>query len=147
MSEQQCTLLRCLVAGLAGLVFGLGLIISGMTQPAKVLGFLDITRAWDPSLAMVMLGAIAVALPGFVIAARWSVSKLGQPMQLPTARQIDRPLLLGAALFGIGWGMVGLCPGPALASLLTGGAPVWLFVFSMLAGMGLHTTLTRRGWL
>lgn len=136
-----------LTAGLAGLIFGCGLILSGMTQPAKVLGFLDLLGDWDPSLAMVMLGAIAVATPAFMLAARQSQSRLGLSLQWPTATQIDRQLLLGAALFGVGWGLLGLCPGPAVASLLTGGVPIGLFVLSMLAGMAVHTALRQSGKL
>jgi uncharacterized protein len=136
-----------LIALLAGAVFGLGLIMGGMTNPAKVLAFLDIAGDWDPSLAFVMMGAIAVGFFAFRAAAGQSTSVLGLPMQLPGTRLIDRKLVLGAAIFGAGWGIAGFCPGPAVASLLTGGAAVWLFVASMLAGMALHTLAVRRGWL
>lgn len=136
-----------LIALLAGLVFGLGLIVGGMTNPAKVLAFLDITGDWDPSLAFVMMGAIAVGFFAFRSAAKQASSTLGWPMQLPGTRLIDRKLVLGAAIFGAGWGIAGFCPGPAVASLLTGGASVWLFVASMLAGMAVHTLAVRRGWL
>lgn len=136
-----------LIALLAGAVFGVGLIVGGMTNPAKVLAFLDIAGDWDPSLAFVMMGAIAVGFFAFRAAARQSTSVFGLPMQLPGTRLIDRKLVLGAAIFGAGWGIAGFCPGPAVASLLTGGAAVWLFVASMLAGMALHTLAVRRGWL
>ncbi|AKR42253.1 DUF6691 family protein [Methylophilus sp. TWE2] len=136
-----------LIALLAGVIFGLGLIVGGMTNPAKVLAFLDITGDWDPSLAFVMLGAIAVGFFAFRAAARKSESVLGMPVQLPGTRTIDRKLLLGAVLFGTGWGIAGFCPGPAVTSVFTGGISVWLFVASMLAGMAVHTLAVRRGWL
>lgn len=135
-----------LIALLAGVIFGLGLIVGGMTNPAKVLAFLDITGDWDPSLAFVMLGAIAVGFFAFRAANRKPVSLLGMPVQLPGTRLVDRKLLLGAVLFGAGWGIAGFCPGPAVASVFTGGVAVWLFVASMLAGMALFTLATRRGW-
>jgi len=136
-----------LVALFAGVVFGLGLIVGGMTNPAKVLAFLDVSGDWDPSLAFVMMGAIAIGLFAFKSAAKQSRSLLGLPMQLPTNKQIDRKLVIGALLFGAGWGLAGFCPGPAVASLLVGGSAVWIFVASMLAGMALHTLAVRRGWL
>jgi uncharacterized protein len=128
-------MMRIFSALLAGLVFGSGLILSGMTDPAKVLGFLDLAGAWDPSLALVMVGAIAVASLAFRIAGQRPRALLGDVMHLPAARQIDRPLVLGALAFGAGWGLAGFCPGPALASLLTGGAQVLVFVSAMAAGM------------
>ena len=124
-----------LTALLAGLVFGIGLIVSGMANPAKVLAFLDLAGHWDPSLMLVMLGAIA---PGFVAFAfsRWrSLSLLGLPMQLPQARMIDRRLLTGSALFGIGWGLAGICPGPALVLLGAGVPKAVVFAACMLGGM------------
>ncbi|BEV09252.1 DUF6691 family protein [Methylophilus sp. VKM B-3414] len=136
-----------LMALIAGLIFGVGLIVGGMTNPAKVLAFLDVTGDWDPSLAFVMMGAIAVGFFAFKSAARHSASVLGLPVQLPGTRLIDRKLVLGAVIFGTGWGIAGFCPGPAIASLLTGGPAVWLFVASMLAGMAVHTLAVRRGWL
>lgn len=136
-----------LIALVAGLVFGLGLIVGGMTNPAKVLAFLDITGDWDPSLAFVMMGAIAVGFFAFRAASRQTTSKLGMPVQLPGTRVIDRKLVIGAVIFGAGWGIAGFCPGPAVVSVLTGGAAVWLFVASMLTGMALHTLAVRRGWL
>ena len=122
---------------LAGLIFGLGLILSGMANPAKVLGFLDLAGAWDPSLMFVMGGAIGVAFVGFAVAARRKVTPTGEPINLPTARQIDRPLVIGALLFGIGWGIAGFCPGPALAGVGMLEPKALLFVVAMLAGMGL----------
>ena len=128
----------------SGLVIGLGLIVSGMGNPAKVLGFLDLAGAWDPSLALVMGGAIAVAMPAFWLAGRRSTALLGEPMQLPASRRIDRRLLLGSLAFGAGWGIAGFCPGPALVSLLAGQPKAWLFVGAMLAGMLLFEVLERR---
>ena len=122
---------------LAGLIFGLGLILSGMANPAKVLGFLDLAGAWDPSLMFVMGGAIGVAFVGFAVAARRKVTPTGEPINLPTARQIDRPLVIGALLFGIGWGIAGFCPGPALVGVGMLEPKALLFVVAMLAGMGL----------
>ena len=122
---------------LAGLIFGLGLILSGMANPAKVLGFLDLAGAWDPSLMFVMGGATGVAFVGFAVAARRKVTPTGDPINLPTARQIDRPLVIGALLFGIGWGIAGFCPGPALVGVGMLEPKALLFVVAMLAGMGL----------
>ena len=119
----------------AGLIFGLGLIISGMANPAKVLGFLDLAGAWDPSLMFVMGGAIGVAFVGFAAAARRKLTPFGEPINLPTARRIDRPLLIGALLFGIGWGIAGFCPGPALVGVGMLEPKALLFVLAMLAGM------------
>ena len=126
---------------LSGLVFGLGLVVSGMSNPAKVLAFLDLAGAWDPSLALVMGGAIAVAMPAFWLAGRRQRAILGDPMQLPAARRIDRRLLLGSLAFGAGWGIAGFCPGPALVSLLAGQAKAWTFVAAMLAGMVIFEVL------
>lgn len=136
--------MQILTSLLAGLVFGLGLILSGMADPAKVLGFLDLAGAWDPSLALVMGGAIAVGLPAFALARRRSQSLLGTPMRLPTVRRIDRRLVGGSLLFGIGWGIAGFCPGPALVALGMGKAQALVFVVAMLAGMGLFELLERR---
>ncbi len=123
------------VSGLTGLIFGLGLVVSGMANPAKVIGFLDLSQPWDPSLMFVMGGAIALGLPGFYLAKRRKTSMLGMPMNLPANTQLDKKLLLGAVLFGAGWGIGGFCPGPAVvaaASLATDGL---IFVAAMLAGM------------
>ena len=133
-----------LAALLGGLVFGLGLLLSGMGNPVKVQNFLDLAGHWDPSLALVMGGAVGLALPVFAWARRQRRALLGGPMQLPMARQIDGRLLAGSALFGIGWGLAGFCPGPALMNLATGHVEVWLFVAAMLAGMWLHALLERR---
>lgn len=130
---------------LAGLVFGLGLILSGMASPAKVLGFLDLAGAWDPSLALVMAGAIAVGLPTFALARRREATLLGLPLRLPTASAIDGRLLGGSLLFGAGWGLAGFCPGPALVALGMGELKAAVFVAAMLAGMGVFELLERRG--
>ncbi|MCY4744032.1 YeeE/YedE thiosulfate transporter family protein [Pelomonas sp. UHG3] len=129
---------------LAGLVFGLGLILSGMASPAKVLGFLDLAGAWDPSLALVMVGAIAVGLLAFTVARRREVTLLGLPLRLPTASVIDRRLLVGSLMFGAGWGLAGFCPGPALVALGMGELKALVFVAAMLAGMGVFELLERR---
>ncbi|MES1978415.1 MAG: DUF6691 family protein [Pseudomonadota bacterium] len=120
---------------LAGLVFGLGLIVSGMANPAKVLGFLDLAGPWDPSLALVMGGAIAVGFFAFLLARNRTRSLLGAAMRLPDARHIDRRLVLGSLLFGVGWGVAGFCPGPGLAALGMGESKALVFVAAMLAGM------------
>ena len=136
--------MRLAAALLAGIVFGLGLIVSGMANPAKVLAFLDLSGAWDPSLAFVMMGAIAVDVFAFAIARRRTVSYLGSDMKLPTARRIDRRLLVGSILFGIGWGVAGFCPGPALVAMGMGEVKAMVFVAAMLAGMGVFELLERR---
>jgi uncharacterized membrane protein YedE/YeeE len=124
-----------LASFVAGLVFGVGLIVSGLVNPAKVIGFLDLTGSWDPSLALVMAGAIAVGLPAFFLAGKRAVTLLGTPMKLPNARHIDRRLVLGSLAFGIGWGLAGFCPGPALVALGAGQVKALVFVAAMLAGM------------
>ena len=129
---------------LSGLVFGLGLILSGMANPAKVLGFLDLAGAWDPSLALVMAGAIAVGLLSFGFAKGRTRSLLGAEMKLPAARHIDRRLVFGSLLFGVGWGVAGFCPGPALVALGMGQVKAVVFVAAMLAGMALFELLERR---
>ncbi len=128
---------------LAGLVFGLGLIFSGMADPAKVLGFLDLAGAWDPSLAFVMAGAIAVGMVAFIVARRRTVSLLGAEMRLPGARHIDRRLVVGGMLFGVGWGIAGFCPGPGLVALGMGEVKALVFIAAMLAGMGIFEWLER----
>ena len=128
---------------LSGLVFGFGLILSGMANPAKVLGFLDLFGRWDPSLSLVMGGAIAVASTVFFLARRRSISLLGAAMKLPTAKHIDRRLVGGGLLFGLGWGIAGFCPGPALVALGMGEGKAIVFVLAMLAGMGLFEVLER----
>lgn len=129
---------------LAGIVFGLGLIVSGMANPAKVLGFLDVAGRWDPSLALVMAGAIAVGGIGFALAGRRKVSLLGAPMALPTTRAIDRRLILGSLVFGVGWGLAGFCPGPALVALGAGRVEALVFVAAMAAGMLLFGRIELR---
>lgn len=127
-----------------GLLFGLGLILAGMTDPSKVLGFLDLAGLWDPSLAFVMGGAILVSLGAFTLAKKRTTSFLGGAMQLPTSRDIDKRLVTGSLLFGAGWGLAGFCPGPALVSVGTGNPKAVVFVLAMLAGMALFEVLERR---
>ncbi|GAC1529895.1 MAG: membrane protein [Ramlibacter sp.] len=133
-----------LLSLVAGLVFGIGLIVSGMANPAKVLGFLDLAGPWDPSLAFVMAGAIAVGTVAFAFARRRTLSLLGLQMRIPSASTIDRRLVTGGLLFGIGWGIAGFCPGPALVALGMGQGKAVVFVAAMLAGMGLFELLERR---
>jgi uncharacterized membrane protein YedE/YeeE len=135
--------MQILTAFIVGLVFGIGLIVAGMTNPAKVQGFLDLAGNWDPSLAFVMGGAILVGLVAFRIAGKRERSLLGEPMRLPTATAIDRRLVLGGLTFGVGWGLGGFCPGPALASLATGGIKPIIFTVAMLAGMLAFEILER----
>lgn len=129
---------------LAGLLFGLGLMLAGMTDPSKVLAFLDLAGAWDPSLALVMGGGIAVGLGAFTVAKGRNKTLLGSAICLPQATVIDRRLLGGSALFGVGWGLAGFCPGPALVSLGLGDAKVWVFVAAMVAGMLVFEWLESR---
>jgi uncharacterized membrane protein YedE/YeeE len=131
------------VALLAGLLFGIGLIISGMSDPSKVLGFLDLAGHWDPSLAFVMGGAVLVGLVAFPFTAKMPTSLLGDALHIPTATHIDRRLVLGGLTFGAGWGLAGYCPGPALASLALGGIKPLLFAIAMLAGMGVFELLEK----
>lgn len=128
---------------LIGLLFGLGLMISGMTDPGKVLGFLDLAGLWDPSLAFVMGGAVAVGVFGFAFARKRSQSFLGDAMHMPSARHIDRRLVIGSSMFGIGWGLAGFCPGPALVSAAAGHPKALGFVAAMLVGMWLFEMLER----
>ena len=130
--------MRYFFALFSGLVFGLGLIAGGMTDPAKVKGFLDLIGPWDPSLAFVMGGAIAVGVFAFAAAQRRTRSWTGDAMELPASTVIDRRLIGGGVLFGIGWGIAGFCPGPALVALGSGLAPAGVFVAAMLVGMVLH---------
>lgn len=127
-----------LTAFIAGLLFGVGLLLAGMANPAKVLAFLDLAGAWDPSLAFVMGGGIGAALIPFTLAKRRQQSLTGCPMQLPSKREPDRQLVLGSLIFGIGWGIAGICPGPAVVVLGSGNAAILPFVIAMLAGMGLY---------
>ena len=123
---------------LSGLIFGLGLILAGMTEPLKVKGFLDLAGAWDPSLALVMGGAIAVGVLAFARAMRRQRSWTGAPMEIPSNRTIDRRLVTGGLLFGMGWGIAGFCPGPALVALGSGMGSAGIFVAAMLVGMVVH---------
>lgn len=133
--------LRLLAALAAGLIFGLGLSLSGMLDPARVRGFLDVTGDWDPTLAFVLGGAVSMAAAGYALARRLPRPAFDDAFEAPANRRIDRPLVAGAALFGIGWGLSGFCPGPAVAALSTGAAPVAVFVASMLLGMAAHHRL------
>ena len=126
-----------------GLLFGLGLCLSGMYQPAKVIGFLDLAGAWDPSLAFVMGGAIVVALPAFLLARRRSAAWLGGAIELPAPRAIDAPLVVGSAIFGIGWGLAGVCPAPGVVDLGFLNADAAIFVVSMAAGMAIFRATAR----
>ena len=136
--------MKALMALLAGTVFGVGLAMSGMTDTAKVLGFLDITGAWDPDLMFVMGGAVAVTLACFPLVLKKTGPVFGDSFQVPTNRVIDRRLLTGAALFGLGWGIYGYCPGPALSALVYGDIKTVLFVLAMLAGMALASRVPAR---
>ena len=129
---------------IVGLLFGWGLLISGMTDPGKVIGFLDIAGAWDPSLAFVMGGGVLVGLVGFTVAKKRTTSFLGSAMHLPTARDIDRRLVLGSLTFGAGWGLAGFCPGPGLVAMGAGESKAALFVVAMIAGMLVFEWLDRR---
>ena len=128
---------------LVGLLFGLGLLLSGMTDPGKVLGFLDLFGAWDPSLALVMGGAIAVGFFAFAMAKKRTSNFLGGALHLPKSNQIDRRLVIGSLLFGAGWGLAGFCPGPGLVSLAAGQIKAAAFVAAMLAGMALYEWADR----
>jgi len=136
--------MRIALAFLAGLVFGLGLLLSGMADPGKVLGFLDLAGAWDPSLVFVMAGAVAVGALAFAFARRRTKTLLGDALQWPTATAIDRRLVGGSLLFGAGWGLAGFCPGPALVALGVGEPRAIVFVLAMLAGMGLFELIEAR---
>ena len=129
---------RMLVALFAGTLFGLGLAISGMVNPAKVIGFLDVAGDWDPTLAFVMGGALLVTIPAFRLTLERPRPILADGFALPTKRTLDARLLGGAALFGVGWGLSGFCPGPAVVALLTGLTPVFAFVAAMVGGMALY---------
>ncbi|MBM3480852.1 MAG: YeeE/YedE family protein [Alphaproteobacteria bacterium] len=131
-----------------GLVFGLGLVVAGMSDPAKVLDFLDVAAiasgGWDASLAFVMAGAIVVALPGYRLVLRRRAPLLAERFQLPTGSEIDAKVVAGPAIFGIGWGLAGICPGPAFALLASGGAAAWVFVAATFAGMAAARGLAAR---
>lgn len=132
-----------LSALLVGLIFGIGLILGGMTNPAKVIGFLDLFGNWDPSLAFVMGGAISVGLVAFRMAGGRPTSLLGEPMRLPTRKDIDQRLILGSLVFGAGWGLAGFCPGPALVAVGTGSIKAMIFVAAMLTGMAVFELIER----
>jgi uncharacterized protein len=140
--------MRALAALLCGFLFGLGLVVSGMTDTTKVLGFLDVLAIpkgkWDPTLAIVMAAALVVSVPGFLLARRRGRPVLSDVAAWPSKTIIDPPLLAGAALFGAGWGLVGLCPGPAIANLATASPAVVLFVIAMIVGMAAHDVSRRR---
>jgi uncharacterized membrane protein YedE/YeeE len=123
---------------LSGLLFGLGLTVSAMVNPAKVIGFLDLFGNWDPSLALVMGGGLAVTVPAFQLILKRDRPLLESRFFLPTSKDIDPRLVGGAVLFGVGWGIAGLCPGPALTSLVTFNSAIWLFVLAMIGGMVFH---------
>ena len=135
--------MQLLAAFLLGSLFGIGLILAGMANPAKVQGFLDLAGVWDPSLMLVMAGAISVALPGFLRGKSQRTSWLGAPMQLPARGSIDARLIVGSLAFGIGWGLAGFCPGPALVSLGSGELKAMAFVAAMLIGMVIHWRVTK----
>jgi hypothetical protein len=130
---------------IVGLLFGWGLLISGMTDPGKVIGFLDLTGLWDPSLALVMGGAIAVGFFAFGSAQKRTSNFLGGALHLPTSRDIDMRLILGALLFGAGWGLAGFCPGPGIVSMAAGQPKAAVFVVAMLAGMLVFEWMDRMG--
>ena len=134
--------LRTLAALGCGLVFGLGLAVSGMMNPAKVIGFLDVAGNWDPTLAFVMGGALLVAVPAYRLILGRGHPALAGAFSLPAKTRLDAPLVLGSALFGVGWGLVGFCPGPAVAAVVTGLPAVLGFVAAMLAGMALHAWIS-----
>ena len=137
--------MQILASLFCGLVFGAGLQLSGMTQPVKVLGFLDVLGRWDPTLAFVMAGALAVSAAGFAFVRRSDTPVLAPAYLWPPARDIDRPLVAGAVLFGIGWGLSGLCPGPALVNLANLSPRIAVFVAAMIAGMAIHAWWQARG--
>ena len=133
-----------LTALVSGLLFGLGLGVSGMTLPSKVIGFLDVTGAWDASLAFVMIGAIAVHAVLFRVVTRRVSPLFDAEFHIPSRRDVDGPLVLGAALFGVGWGLGGYCPGPGLVSAATGSVPALIFVVAMIIGMLLQRAREAR---
>jgi uncharacterized membrane protein YedE/YeeE len=135
--------MSALAAFAAGLVFGIGLIVSGMTDPGKVIGFLDVAGRWDPSLAFVMGGAILVGFFAFRLAAGRATNFLRGAMHLPQRRDIDNRLVLGSVVFGIGWGLAGYCPGPALVSFASGVEQAAVFVAATLLGMAVHVGVER----
>jgi uncharacterized protein len=139
--------MRVWIALTSGLLFGVALLLSGMTDPMKVKGFLDVGGAWDPSLAFVMGGAVVIAIGAFAVAARRERSWSGDPMDIPRTAVIDSRLILGGLLFGAGWGLAGLCPGPALVNLAAGNRTAFVFVVAMLAGMLLYDRVLHPLWV
>lgn len=133
-----------LSAFISGLIFSFGLLLSGMANPEKVLGFLDLFGAWDPSLALVMGGAIAVGLPAFAIARKRKTALLGDPINLPGKRTLDKRLLLGSLTFGVGWGLAGFCPGPGIVASGALEAGALVFVLAMVSGMLVFKLLDKR---
>lgn len=144
MTEPKSSPLQIFFALLSGILFGLGLAVSGMVNPAKVLAFLDVAGDWDPTLAFVMLGALAVTTPAFRVVLKRSGPWFAPRFALPTKTDLEPRLVLGAALFGVGWGLAGLCPGPAITDLVTSRGSVFLFVAAMLAGAMFHDWLDAR---
>ena len=136
--------MNALAAFASGLVFGIGLVVSGMSNPAKVIGFLDVTGRFDPTLPVVMASGLAVAAIGYAIAKRRTASYAGGAFDIPTSRTLDRRLIAGAIVFGIGWGIAGVCPGPGFVILGAGRVEGVVFVVAMLAGMGAFELLERR---
>lgn len=130
--------MKIIMALLAGLIFGIGLILSGMTDPSKVIGFLDLAGNWNPSLMFVMGGAVLVGTVAFHFARSRTKALLGDVMRMPTARDIDAPLVLGSLTFGVGWGLAGYCPGPALVSAAQGHTQAMVFLAAMLIGMAIY---------
>lgn len=130
-----------ITAFLSGVLFAIGLGIAGMTRPDKVVAFLDVTGRWDPSLALVMVGAIGVHALVYWLTRSWRAPLFAPAFALPTRKDIDRRLVFGSAVFGVGWGLGGICPGPALTSLATGASSMVVFVVAMLVGMGLHSVV------
>lgn len=132
-----------ITAGLAGLLLGLGLILSGMANPAKVVGFLDVAGPWDPSLGLVMGGGLVAGSIGFALLKKQPTTLLGEPLNLPTSRKIDLRLIMGSVLFGIGWGITGICPGPGLVLLGAGIPEGVIYIASLLAGMTLYSVIEK----
>ncbi|MFZ9648603.1 MAG: DUF6691 family protein [Fluviibacter sp.] len=135
--------MQWVTAGLAGLLLGLGLILSGMANPAKVIGFLDVAGPWDPSLGLVMGGGLVVGSIGFALLKKQPKTLSGEPLNLPASRKIDLRLILGSVLFGIGWGITGICPGPGLVLLGAGIPEGVIYVASLLAGMTLYSLIEK----
>lgn len=132
-----------ITAGLAGLLIGLGLILSGMANPAKVVGFLDVAGPWDPSLGLVMGGGLVAGSIGFALLKKQPTTLLGEPLNLPTSRKIDLRLIMGSVLFGIGWGITGICPGPGLVLLGAGIPEGVIYIASLLVGMTLYSVIEK----